>query len=182
MRSAWCWCSNRPSAKVRAARTFACYPGVPAIETWTTFEPYQTGSAVTLSDIGVWQLTVAGTAINWVTGLRTPASGQEPFSRKQAPLGAGLTLSAAGRATSTYMPVVWVDGPAGHLFAGLIWSGAWTIAAAPSDAAGRSTLRASLGSIATTMGPGVSIETPHGFYGVAGTGEGRCDAGRSARS
>ena len=161
-----------PSAKVRATRTYACFPGAPAIETWTTFEPYQTGSAVTLSDIGIWQLTAAGTAINWVTGLRSPSSGQEPFTVKRASLGSSLTLGATGRATSAQIPVIWLDGTAGHLFAGLIWSGAWTIAVAPPNPAGRSTVRASLGSIATTMGPGVSIETPHGFYGVAGPGEG----------
>ena len=161
-----------PSAKVRATRTYACFPGAPAIETWTTFEPYQTNSAVTLSDIGIWQLTMAGTSINWVTGLRSGSSGDEGFTRKQAPLASGLTLGATGRATSTYMPLVWVDGPAGHLFAGLIWSGAWTITLTSPDASGRSTLQASLGSIATSMGPGVTIETPHGFYGVAGTAAG----------
>ncbi|MCK7532557.1 MAG: hypothetical protein MZV63_16770 [Marinilabiliales bacterium] len=58
-----------------------------AIETWTTFEPFQTGSSVTLSDIGVWQLTVGGSAVNWVTGLASPIAGDAPFTRKRAPLG-----------------------------------------------------------------------------------------------
>lgn len=130
--------------------------------------------------IGIWQLTVAGTRVNWVTGLRPQVAVESPFTRKQAPLAAGLTIGATGRATSTYLPVVWIDGPGGHLFAGLIWSGAWTIAVTPPDGQGRSTLRGSLGSIATSMGPGVSIETPHRYFGVAGPGEG--DATRAIGS
>ena len=160
------------SARIRAIRTYACFPGAPAIEVWTSFEPFQTGSAVTLSNIGVWELTVAGTGVNWVTGLHAPSTEGGPFTRRRALLGAGLELGSTGRSTTYQIPVVWLDGPAGHLFAGLLWSGAWTMSITPSGPAGRSTIRASLGSIATTMGPRVTIETPHGFFGVAGAGEG----------
>lgn len=154
------------SANVRATRVYRCFRDAPAIETWTIFQTVQTSSTVTLSDIGVWQLSVVGTALNWVTGLRASSATGPSYSRLQGPLSAARSIGATGRATSTYMPVVWVDGPAGHLFAGLIWSGAWSIDVTP-GAGGRSEIRASLGSIATTMGSGTTIETPHGFYGIS---------------
>jgi alpha-galactosidase len=64
--------------------------------------------------------------------------------------------------------VVWLKGQSSHLFAGLMWSGAWSLTVTGPDAGGLAAMRVSLGAASTAIRTGKPFESPHGFFGVAG--------------
>ena len=160
-----------PSARLRATRTWACFPGAPAIETWTTYETYLTSDPVTLADISLLELNTAGTAVNWITGLHPVEQGLRAFTRQRRSLADGLNLTAPGRSSTAYLPVTWIDGDAGHLVTGLAWSGSWFMSASPAETPARSAIRISLGDTETSVMPGTDFESPHAFFAVAANGD-----------
>ena len=130
------------SARLRATRTWACFPGAPAIETWTIYETYLSSSPVTIGDISQLELNVAGTCgqLDHRAFIRSNrASLRSPDSA--GPLRRACDLTAPGRSSTAYLPVTWIDGDAGHLVTGLAWSGSWFMSASPAEAPARSAIR-----------------------------------------
>jgi alpha-galactosidase len=154
-------------------RSYAVFPGSPAVEIWTTYAADASTPAVLLSDVGIWQASVRADVVHWVSGLQVPDARGGRFTRQQQALGSRLSLSlgAEGRSSESAVPAVWFDGAPGHLLAGLAWSGAWKLMVNDADAAGRSAVRLSLGDVATTVRAGQPFETPHGFLGVSAPGD-----------
>lgn len=161
-----------PVRHVRLTRVYACSAGAPGIETWSTVETLGTSSAVTLSDIGVWQISVPATEINWLTGLKATAADGGRFTRRRQTLAPGgrFEIGSTTRSSVSALPVAWLKGPAGHVFFGLMWSGAWNMTVTGSDAGGLVTARLSLGGVSTSIRTGKPLESPHAFFGVAGSG------------
>ena len=156
---------------VRVTRIYACYPGAPGIETWSVWETVATSATVALSDIGVWQVSIPATEVNWITGLKATAADGGRFTRRWQGLAPGgrFEIGSTTRSSVTALPVAWLRGSAGHLFLGLMWSGAWDLMVTGPDAAGYATARLSLGTVATNIRPGRAFESPHAFFGVAGS-------------
>ena len=156
--------------RVRVTRIYACYPGAPGIETWSVWETLSSSATVALSDIGVWQLSIPATEVNWITGLKATAVDGGRFTRRWQSLAPGgrFEIGSTTRSSVTALPVAWLRGPVGHVFLGLMWSGAWDLAVTGPDAGGYATARLSLGSVATNIRPGRTFESPHAFFGVAG--------------
>ena len=155
---------------IRLTRVYACYPAAPGIETWSIIETLGASGTVVLSDIGVWQFTVPANEVNWVTGLQATSLDGGRFTRRRqvlAPAGR-FEIGSTGRSSETALPVAWLKGPAGHLFFGLMWSGAWDLTVTGPDAGGLATVRLSLGAVATGIRTGKPLESPHAFFGVAG--------------
>ena len=160
------------TSRMLVARSYGVYPGSSGVETWTTFTADPAAPAVPLSDIGVWQLSVQATATNWLTGLGAPASEGGRFVRRQQAVAPRLQLGlgSTGRSSELAVPAVWLDGPAGHLLGGLLWSGQWSLSVGEPAASGFAVARMSLGNTATTVRAGQPFETPHGFVGTARPG------------
>lgn len=157
-------------APLVAVRSYACYTGSPAIETWTTYRA--TSGSVTLTNLNVWQTTVPGTAIDYVFGLRGDAAGltvEDSFSLQRASLAAGepLTLREQNRSTEQYLPMIGADLAGREFFGGLMWSGSWQIQAAGAGE-GQSRITAGLPGISFSVDTAHPLETPHGFFGVTG--------------
>lgn len=161
-----------PVSHVRMTRVYACYPGAPGIETWSTIETLATSGTVTLSDVGVWQFSVPATEVNWITGLKATAVDGGRFTRRRqtlAPEGR-FEIGSTTRSSVTALPVAWLKGQDAHVFFGLMWSGAWGLTITGPDPAGFAAVRLSLGGVSTGIRTGKPLESPHAFFGVAGSG------------
>jgi hypothetical protein len=105
--------------------------------------------------------------VDWLGGLQVPEGGVGPFSRQRSHLEPGdqLNLGADGRASEYTVPWFAVDQGPDKLYVGLMWSGAWGGYVRRMD----DSLRISVGlpGTITTVEPGVALETPHLFFGVA---------------
>lgn len=162
-------------APVVAVRTYACYRGSPAIETWTTFRT--TGSAaVTVSNLNIWQMTVPSGVVQYEFGLRGDAAGvqiDEAFSLQTASLEAGaeLNLEESNRSTEQYLPMIGADLAEDEFFGGVMWSGSWQILVqALPDRQARVT--AGVPKVSITVDGAHPLETPHGFFGFTPGGRG----------
>ena len=158
---------------LRVTRSYVCYPQAPAIETWSTFEAIDSGSAIPISDIGIWQLTVPVTEAHWVTGLRAGAGEGGRFTRQQETLTPRDTfeIGATNRSSELVVPTFSFSGPQGRFFGGMLWSGAWALTARYTSPHGLVTVRLSAGPTATTIRNGEPLESPHGVFGIAGDRE-----------
>lgn len=152
---------------LRVIRSYVCYPRVPAIETWSTFEAINSASGIPISDIGVWQLTVPVQQVHWVTGLSGGADEATRFTRRRETFApdAPFEIGSTRRSSELAVPTWSFSGPHGRLFGGILWSGAWTLAATPT-VRGLVTVRLSSGPTSTTVGKGEPLETPHGVFGI----------------
>jgi alpha-galactosidase len=157
---------------LRVTRVYACYPGAPGIETWSTFEAPGASEPLTLSDIGLWKFTIPASDVNWVTGLKASAAegGQFTLKRQALETDGWFEIESSGRSSETAVPVAWLTGEQGQLFAGMMWSGAWSLSVSGPGPDGLAIIRLSLGSVATGLEAGRRFETPHAFFGLAGTG------------
>ena len=157
------------TSKVRVTRYYACAAGSAAIEVWSVFETASNAAKVSISDIGVWRLTLPLDAVNWVTGLQAGEDRGGRFTRQRQGLAAGgqFELSSATRSSETAVPVVWFSGAPGSFFGGVNWSGAWKLQASGPAANGLVTIQVTLGDTATTVLRDQPLEGPHGFFGVA---------------
>jgi alpha-galactosidase len=154
------------SARLRLTRHYAATSGSPTFETWTTFTPL--GTTVTISDLSPLVLTVPAGTIRYVNGLQGSAPDQlrdTAFTLQERTLADGerLTIGASGRSSEEFVPWFAIDGGSDVFYAGLLWSGAWTMRA--TRAAG--TLNLVLG--LTPMSTSISSPTdgPHAYFGVS---------------
>ena len=150
-----------------AERTYACYTGSPAIEVWTTYRT-SGSSAVTVSGMTVWQMTVPSNVLQYEFGLRGDAAGapvDDAFSLQTAVIedGGALTLDERNRSTEHFLPMVAADLAADEFFGGLAWSGSWQINAQQSGT--RMRLTAAIPGVAVSVDAARPLETPHGFVG-----------------
>ena len=71
------------ASRVQIARSYACYPGSPTIETWTRIT---TASAdTTLSGLTAWQMTIPLGHVRWLGGLRGDTAGGSSRTRSSWP-------------------------------------------------------------------------------------------------
>jgi alpha-galactosidase len=159
------------ASHLRVTRSYAAFPESPAVEAWSTFEADPAVPNVPVSDIGIWQAAIPATEAEWLTGL-APAGEGGRFTRRQQPVAphVRLDLGATGRSSMSAIPAISLEGSAGHVLTGLLWSGAWGLSVDEPDATGRATVRVSLGTIATTVRLGETFDTPHAFLGISGPG------------
>src|SRR6188508_2349485 len=166
-------------APVVAVRTFACYRGSPAIEVWTTFRA--TGStAVTVSDLNIWQVTVPVSTVHYEFGLRGDAAGlqiDDAFSLQTARLDAGdeLNLDEANRSTEQFLPMIGGDLEQDEFFGGVMWSGSWQILV-QKLANQQARITAGLPRVSIRVDIDHPLETPHGFFGFTPGGRGEISA------
>lgn len=171
--------SNVPLTIVRS---YACYPGSPTIEMWTTFRA--TGAAaVSVSNPSVWQVTMPASAVHYTLGLRQDAAGapvDDAFTVQSAILDSGgqLTLTAQNRSTEEYLPMIAADTQSDEFFGGLLWSGSWQITALRVGGAIRAA--AGLPRVTLTVDATHPLEVPHGFFGF--TPGGRGDVAKALRA
>jgi alpha-galactosidase len=154
-----------PASRLRATRTYAVTSGSPTFETWTTFTP--TGGTVALGDLNALKLTIPAGTFHWVNGLQgddATTARDTAFTRQQRTLAPGerLALGAAGRSSEDTVPWFAVDSGPDVFYAGLLWSGAWSLSA-ERTAAGLD-IRLGLPPMSTSIMS--SIEGPHAFFGV----------------
>lgn len=154
-----------PQWRLRVTRHYAATSGSPTFETWTTFTPL--GAIPVLRDLNAFRLTVPAGRMRWVNGLRGEASdevGDATFTLRQQDLLAGerLSLGAAGRSSEQTVPWFSIDGDDEVFYAGLMWSGAWSLNATRLGYSIELTL--GLPSMTTSlMSP---VDGPHAFFGV----------------
>jgi alpha-galactosidase len=158
-----------PQWRLRLTRHYAATNGSPTFETWTTFTPL--GSVPTVWDLNAFQLRVPEGRIRWVNGLRGEAAdvaGDETFTRRQQRLAAGehLQLGAIGRSSEETVPWFTIDGTNETFYAGLMWSGAWSLDASRSG--NHIDLALGLASMTTTLT--TPVDGPHAFFGVTAGG------------
>ena len=154
-----------PSAALEIVRTYACYPGSPVIETWTTFRQ-EGGQVVTLSDLNNYELTIPNGTLHWVTGLQTRDEDGGPFSRVSGDLDDGqrFSLGSNTRASESNLPWFSVQADDREFFGSIAWSGSWQfqIERHGDDV----NVQLGLPSFSTTLAAGASLETPHAVFGV----------------
>jgi alpha-galactosidase len=162
-------------SRVRVTRHYAATSGSPTFEVWTTFTSL--GGVVTLTDLEAFHLTVPAGTMRWVNGLRgdNPAvQDDSAFTMEQRDLAVGerVALGAQGRASEETVPWFAVDGPGEEFYAGLMWSGAWSLAAVRSGAG----LDLTLGLAAMSTSVPATVEGPHAFFGVVQGGTAQASA------
>jgi alpha-galactosidase len=154
-----------PSSRLRTTRHYVAGSGSPTFEAWTTFTPL--GTPVNVADLNGFSLTIPAGTIHWVNGLQgdgSEAVHDSAFTLQQRTLGGAerLTLGASGRASEQTVPWFSVDIGRDEFYAGLLWTGAWSLVVARN---GESLdLKMGLPSMSTSVS--APIEGPHAFFGV----------------
>src|SRR5262245_13249077 len=154
-------------ANVRVARHIAITDGSPTFELWTTFEAL--GQQADLADLNGFELRVPAGTIRWLTGMKEEgrADGQEmaAFSRQSRLLepGSGLGLGAEARSSEDAIPWFAIDGDEDQLYAGMLWSGAWSFRAYRDNDA--MSLSFGLNNMTTRLDER-GVEAPHVLLGV----------------
>jgi alpha-galactosidase len=148
-------------------RHIAVVPGSPTFEVWTSFQAAE--NPVSLSNLNAFQAVISAGTIHWVTGHQ-PAPGDETldseFARREQTLGVNQSMTFGSTAQSSDLTVPWlaIDGDVDEFYAGLMWSGAWSLTTA------RTTdglaIDWGLGAMAT-IAAADRVEGPHAFFGVA---------------
>jgi hypothetical protein len=153
------------AAHINVTRHYAATNGSPAFETWTTIAPLN--GAVTAADLNGFRFTVPAGPIHWLNGLQ----GDDPqtmrdaaFTVQHRDLAAGdrLALGATGRSSETTVPWFTIHSGSDEFFAGLLWSGAWSLTAVRSASGIDLTL--GLAPMSTTVT--APLDTPHAFFGI----------------
>jgi alpha-galactosidase len=156
-------------ANLRVGRHFTITDGSPTFELWTTFE--RLGADATLSDLNGFDLEVQEGPIRWLNGLKGDASdvwSPEAFSMRTGRLapGEGLSFGSQGRSSEEAVPWFAIDGDGDEFFAGLLWSGSWSLDILRREG----TLALSFG--LTNMSTQLTsvVESPHVIVGAAAGG------------
>jgi alpha-galactosidase len=156
------------SPDLLVTRHVAIADGTPTFEVWTTFRSVS-GQRVAVSDINAFHFTIPAGTIHWLTGHQaTNGDGERDsaFKRQQQDLAIGqtLTLGAEGRSSEQTVPWLVVDGARDEFYAGLMWSGAWSLIA--NRASTGLSVSWGLAPMSTTVGA-TAIDGPHALFGVA---------------
>ena len=154
-------------ASLLVTRHIAVVSGSPTFEMWTTFK--SSGAAVSVSNIGAIQTLIAPGTVHWLTGhIGDPGDTtfDSAFAQRQQTLTVGdaLTLGGVNRSSEHTVPWLTVDGAGDEFYAGLMWSGGWSLTAV--RRAGGIELSWGLGTMSTTVAA-ASVEGPHVLFGVA---------------
>ena len=157
-------------ANLRVVRHFVITDGSPTFELWTTFE--RLGPAVTLSDLNGFELDVQEGPLRWLNGLKGDTSdvwSPEAFSMRAGRLGPGegLTFGSQGRSSEDYVPWFAIDGEDDEFYAGLLWSGSWTLNILRRE---ESTLALSFGLTNMSTELVSELDSPHVILGIAAGG------------
>lgn len=160
------------STGIRLSRSFACYPLVPAVETWNEVQSFDPSRRNQLQQLNAFTTVITGASlgdVQWMNGLDDEAGGSGPFTWQRRTLSAGetLTLAAGARSSDRFMPWFAATSAGGAFFGGVMWSGRWTIGLQAVDGA----LRVDAGlATETQIDLTGSIEGPHGFFGIVNSG------------
>ncbi len=164
--------SHRAS-QASIVRHYACYPGSPTIETWTTVRVAPGAEPLVVSNLVGWQLSMPTGTVRWINGLMgdapdTPVDESFSVGRQDLAPGASVTLFAHRRSSELFVPFVMIDNGADEWFGGVQWSGMWRITCARGDSALQVTLE--YPDITTTVADGRPLEVPHSFFGASSGG------------
>ncbi len=156
---------------LRVSRHYTAVSGSPTFQTWTTFEALEAGAVPDTSNLSGLQITVPAGAIHWLTGLQgdnADVAHDSAFTLEQKTLDVGeqLSLGAQGRSSEQTVPWFAIDGSQSEFYAGLMWSGAWSLTLTRADAG----LTLSFGLAPMTTSVPVSVDGPHVIFGVADGG------------
>lgn len=154
-------------ANLLVTRHIAVVSGSPTFEVWTSFRSL--GTPVSVSDISAIQLLVSPGTIHWLTGHAGDTGDttfDSTFGQRQQTLNVGDTLTLGGPNRSSEQAVPWftIDGVDDEFYAGLMWSGAWSLTAA--HKANGIEMTWGLGSMTTGVGT-APVEGPHVLVGMA---------------
>ena len=155
-----------PASGLRATRHYAATSGSVAFETWTTVAPLR--GAVTVADLNAFRLTVPAGAMHWVNGLQRDDASRPTdaaftlLDRELAP-GERLVLGAEGRSSEQTVPWFAIDNGEDTFFAGLMWSGGWSLTAERSNAG----IELALGLAPMSTSVTSAVDGPHAFFGAA---------------
>jgi len=155
-----------PASRIRVTRHYAATSGSPTFETWTTITPL--AGTVTVSDLNAFKLALVPGTIHWLNGLQGDNSDNQiesAFTLRQQELDMDerLTLGANGRSSEQTVPWIAIDSGPDIFYAGLMWSGAWSLEAQRTNLG----IELTLGLPAMSTGSDHAIEGPHAFFGVA---------------
>jgi len=157
-----------PASGLRVTRHVAVADGSPTFETWTTFEAL--AQLVTVANLNAFQLTLPSGTVRWLNGLQGDAADVDHDSaftmhQQEIPIGTPLVLGAQGRSSEQSVPWFAIDGAQDEFYAGLMWSGAWSLSVERLN--GRLSASFDLPSMSTTLTRDKLVEGPHGVFGVA---------------
>jgi alpha-galactosidase len=164
-------------SNVRITRHYLAASGSPAFEVWTTFQSVS-GVPVAVSNINALQLVVPFGTVHWITGLQgdnATVDHEQAFtlqSRSLAP-GGQLSLGSDRRSSEQMVPWVTIDGSPDEFFAGLMWSGAWSLSATRSETG--ISLTIGLPTM-TTKVSNQTVDGPHALFGVVRGGAAQATA------
>jgi alpha-galactosidase len=152
-------------------RVYACYPGSPTIETWTSVTS-SGGDGTALSDLVAWTMTMPLGNVRWLGGLRGDSANSDGasedafiFAEHDFEPGERLDLGAEGRSSEQFVPFFLVDDGRDEFYGGLMWSGAWRATLQRADDRLRVTV--SFPGVGTAVTQARPFELPHSFFGVA---------------
>jgi alpha-galactosidase len=152
-------------------RVYACYPGSPTIETWTSVTS-TSSDGTPLTDLVAWNMTMPLGNVRWLGGLRGDFAGGDStvegafvFAEHDFEPGERLDLGADGRSSEKFVPFFLVDDGRDEFFGGLMWSGAWQ--ASLERAGDRLHVGISFPAVGTSVSLSRPFELPHTFFGVA---------------
>ena len=154
-----------PAARLRVTRHYAAASGSPTFETWTTFGPLS--GTVTVSDLDALRLSVPVGAVRWLNGLQgddpnNPRDSMFTLQKSTLNVGERLALGAEGRSSEQTVPWIAIDGERDEFYAGLLWSGAWSLAAHRTNG----TIELALGLPDMSTAISAPIDGPRAFFGV----------------
>jgi alpha-galactosidase len=157
-------------------RHYALYDDSPVLELWTTVQSLDPRPHV-LADLNSFTVAVPSGVCHWLNGLQGDAAGvnadaggvnkEAAFTMQARTLndGESLRIGSTRRSSEQQLPWITVVNDSSTFFAGVMWSGAWTLTA--TRASSRVSLNAGLAKMQTTVTSGPPLEGPHGFIGAA---------------
>jgi alpha-galactosidase len=154
-------------ANLWVTRHFVVASGSPSFEAWTTFQAMGQ-ELVSVSNLNAIQLTLQAGIIHWLTGRQGDVNDDvrdTAFQLRQQTVAVGqtLTLGAQNRSSEQTVPWFAMDGEQDEFYAGLMWSGPWSLEANRGPAG--MAVSWGLGQMTTTVGS-VAVDGPHAIFGV----------------
>lgn len=154
-------------ANLLVTRHIAVVSGSPTFEMWTSFKSLDAVASV--SNINAMQALLTPGTMHWLSGHAGDPGDttlDSEFAQRQQTLNVGdtVTLGGPNRLSEQSVPWFTIDGAADEFYAGLMWSGGWSLTAA--RRANGIEVTWGLGGMTTTVGT-TAVEGPHVLIGVA---------------